>query len=193
MKIFIKQCPIFLILVILSVLLTACSAQKDNKSQPSIYSLPRHLYNSSSDCIAYTNNQYLYNYKTRKAMGIFNYDKNIFIDTRGHYLGEITQENLLLRNTLSPYITISLGTQATIPTAPTPPTPPTRATVPTLPSNWQDIFISNTNKSNLTSTQTKGPKVNGSANYHVGKNLKIIAKCSEIFYFYDKHLANQLV
>ena len=82
---------------------------------------------------------YLYDYSTWEAIGVFDYERNIFISTRGEYLGEIIYDNVLIKNTQSEYVNVEFDIQPTIPTAPVPKTAPTRATVPTLPSWYQDL------------------------------------------------------
>ncbi len=117
---------------------TGCSNNNKQDDTQRI-TLPYHLYDSQARCIAYTSDKYLYDYSTWQAIGVFNYERNIFITTTGEYLGEIVYDNVLIKNTQSEYVNIELGTQPTIPTAPIPRTAPTRATVPTLPSWYLDI------------------------------------------------------
>lgn len=130
-------------LILISFAFTGCANKDNNLDDTPKISLPYHLYNSHAECIAYTNDKYLYDYSSWQAIGIFDYERNVFISTTGKYLGEIVYDNVLIKNTQSQYINIDLGTQPTIPTAPVPRTAPTRATVPTLPSYYQDLETNN--------------------------------------------------
>lgn len=126
-------------LIMFCFVFAGCSKNANTQDDTQKIILPYHLYNSRAKCIAYTSDNYLYDYSTWEAIGVFDYERNIFISTRGEYLGEIIYTNVLIKNTQSEYLNVEFDIQPTIPTAPVPRTAPTRATVPTLPSWYQDL------------------------------------------------------
>lgn len=181
-------------LIMLCFVFTGCSKNANTQDDTQKIILPYHLYNSQAKCIAYTSDNYLYDYSTWEAIGIFDYERNVFISTTGKYLGEIVYDNVLTKNTQSQHINIDLGTQPTIPTAPVPRTAPTRATVPTLPSYYQDLETNNTSSIyNLTIIKTGNGSVTGYGNYEENAEVTITATASDNYYFYGWQIGNQLI
>lgn len=75
------------------------------------YVLPSHYYNLNSKYIAYTYNDSVYNKETKHFLAKFDYAKKVFIDKYGKYYGEIIEDNILIYDTNSIYI----STQFSIP------------------------------------------------------------------------------
>jgi len=68
----------------------------------------KYLFNSRGEHIANFVNGQLHS-NTGNNIGHFLSEKKIFIDMSGRYLGEITQENRLMYNQLTPYKNINFG------------------------------------------------------------------------------------
>jgi hypothetical protein len=68
----------------------------------------KNLFNSNGEHIANFINEQLY-LPSGANIGHFLKDQNIFIDMNGKYLGEIVQNNRLMRRTNSSYSSINFG------------------------------------------------------------------------------------
>ena len=90
---------LFLILIcfMTPLFITGCKNEDD-------YKLPSHYYNLNSKYIAYTYNDSVYNKNTKHFLAKFDYDKKIFIDKYGKYYGEIIEENILIYDSNSIYV-----------------------------------------------------------------------------------------
>jgi len=66
------------------------------------------LFNSKGHHIANFVNGHLHS-PTGENIGHYREQENIFIDMRGHYLGEIIHENRLMYNNYSPYKNVNFG------------------------------------------------------------------------------------
>lgn len=100
---------VVLILIILSATFVGCRETKDNGSEDSQKeeiltkeNLPYCLFDSTGKCIAFTHNGHLYSIKTKKYLGFFDEERQIF--RYSNYVGEIYDKDLLLYNTQSEYI-----------------------------------------------------------------------------------------
>ena len=96
-----KKISIFFLAIICIVtpllFITGCKKEDD-------YKLPSHYYNLNSKYIAYTFNDSVYNKDTKHFLAKFDYDKKIFIDKYGKYYGEIIEDNILIFDSNSIYV-----------------------------------------------------------------------------------------
>ena len=97
-----------IIVVVLVSLLIGCKNESDSNE------LPKYLYNSNGEYIAFIENNYIYDVQTHKAVAVYNKDKKVFYNEQGYY-GEIYSKFYFVYNSNSPYIDYNFGTMPTAP------------------------------------------------------------------------------
>ncbi len=160
-------------ILLLSLLLFAACENNDNDEK-----LPKYLYNSHGNYIAFIYDNFIYDKETKKEIAKYDTDKKVFYDDNGYY-GEIYNEKYLVYNEYSPYIN---QTFSIMPYAPYPPIQPTQPSMPAivLPFGYSDCNakkIINLNMSNLTDyIYGYNMELNGYAGFYVyisAGNLRI--------------------